>query len=107
MIKTNPYTDLTNPSKYNEVMDMGQRYLTREDYQRLNQTCGVVWMMGDFKIILNCGIFKLSDKYGNTLYIAKENAKEKVFDLTRTNDFQFCDSLEEFSVEIRKFFKRK
>ena len=101
------HTDLTSPEKYKAMMNF-TKGITMEQSQELNQTYGCIKHLGNFKVNLDVsGIFELEDDYGNTLYIAKENKKEQVFDMIDTNDFQLCSSLEEFEYIIKTTFKRK
>ncbi len=103
------HTDLTNPQKYNDMMNQN-RYMTVEKAQELNQTFGCVWKSIDsfWKVNLTLtGTFELEDNYGFVIYIAKEKQKELVFDMVNSNDFQLCDSLQEFDNVIRTTFKRK
>jgi len=107
MKKTVPYIDLTNPERYNDVINFAKG-ITVEKAQELNQLFGCVKQIDEFKINLNVlGFFELEDVYGNTLYIAKYNKKDEVFKLINSNDFQLCSSLEEFDNIIRTTFKRK
>ena len=101
-----PHTDLSNPEKYNDMISF--RNIIKEDTLRLNQEYGCIKDLFGFKVFLRLtGIFELEDNYGNIIYIAKENVKEKVFDLIDSLDFQLCTSLEEFNLKIKSFFNRK
>lgn len=106
MRKFNQNTDLTSPEKYDLMMNF-TRSLSVEKAIELNQLFGCVKNLNNYKVNLTVfGVFELEDDYGNTLYIAKENKKGKVFEMINTIDFQLCSSLNEFDNIIRTTFKR-
>ena len=106
MINSNVNTDFTNTNFAKNINNF--KSLTMEKQAELNQLHGTIKNIDGFKVELTLtSEFELEDCYGNTIYIAKYNKKESVFDLINSNDFQLCSSLDEFKVIIKKYFKRK
>ena len=101
------HTDLTNPEKYYAMNDINK--LSSDKAQELKCLYGTVKLLDNgnrvFLDLFNKFFFE--DGYGNQIYIAKYNKKEKVFDLINSNDFQLCNTFEEFENAIRGYFKRK
>jgi len=101
------HTDLTSPDKYNNMINF-RNSISVEESQELKQTFGCVKIVGNFKVNLTLlNTFELEDIYGNVLYMAKYNKKDKIFNLIDSNDFQLCSSMEEFDNIIRTTFNRK